>query len=243
MFGPKRYVVLGHSVISKNNTNKTVPEKVHLVFLGQCGHSYSRDHVHGPIFKSRSRTTNFLHSKNVNFYEPGAHYRNQVIEMPRLNREKLMHGIYKLPVNMLRKNLPKRRNAWFNTRPRNGSNLSGGQEEKALSNILNNISKKGGGTVIGVFCRGLGNVTKSNVTGGPTKSVNWKRHRAVKVESNAGTRYLSPRGGVSKFKTLRSIGPRKNFLKAIRESENIRPVPGPSGSHARTRFLGLLKKL
>ena len=243
MFGPKRYVVLGHSAIKTTDTNKTVPEKVHLVFLGQCGHSYSKDHLHGPIFKSRSRTSNFLHSKNVNFYEPGAQYRNQVVEMPRFNREKLMHGIYKLPVNMLRKNLPKRRNAWFNTRPRNGSNLSGGQEEKALSNILNNISKKGGGTVIGVFCRGFGNVTKSNVTNGPTKSVDWKRHRAVRVESNAGTKYLSPRGGVSKFKTLRSIGSRKNFLKAIRESENIRPVPGPSGSHARTRFLGLLKKL
>lgn len=243
MFGPKRYVVLGHSSISKNNTNKIVPEKVHLVFLGQCGHSYSRNHVHGPIFKNSSKTTNFLHSKNVNFYEPGAHYRNQVIEMPRLNLEKLMHGIYRLPVNILRKNLPKRNNKWNPTRPRNGSNLSKGREEAPLSNILNNISKKGGGTVIGVFCRGYGNVTRSNVTNGPVKSSNWKRHRAIRVNSSQGTKYLSPRGGISKFKTLRPVGPRKNFLKSIRESENIRPVPGPSGSHARMRFLGLLKKL
>ncbi len=61
MFGPKRYVVLGHSAIQSTNTNKTVPNKVHLVFMRKCGHRYSNNKKNAATLRSTNLTNNFLH--------------------------------------------------------------------------------------------------------------------------------------------------------------------------------------
>lgn len=161
--------------------------------------------------------------------------------MPLLNNGPLMHGVYKLPIN-IHKKLVEVRKGVFQTRTFSYDNLSERRTKMQLSNILNMISKKGGGTVIGVFCRGLGNVSKSNRT--PLRrTVLWKRNASVHVNTVKGTKYLSPRGGIAKYKTLRHLQSRKPYLNAIKNSEVIRPIPRASGSGARMRYWGLLKKL
>ncbi len=247
IFGPKRYVILGHSAIKPANVNQIVPKGVRLVFLSKCGYFYSKNWNHGPIFKNRGRTNNFLMSNQVQFYEPGTHYRNQVINMPKSNNVNLLHGIYKLPVNMLRRNrrkpyLNNKGRAKFPSRPvNNRNNLSRGQESMTISSILNKISKSGGGTVIGTFCRGYGKVAHSNVTNKGRKIEN-KRNRATVINANSGTRYLHPKGGIEKFKSLRPLVKRKNVLKAIWEAESVRPVPRPTGVK-KTKFFGFIKRL
>ena len=228
-FSPKRYVVLGHSGIVNTNKDEIVPPGVRLVFLSECGYTYTRNWEHGSILKNKSLTRNFLLSNKVQHYEPGNKYRDQQINMPKKNTASLLHGIYRLPVNLMRKNrLPKSLNGTYFTRPiNNRNNLSRGKESIPLSKILRNVSNKGGGTVIGIFCRGFENVSYSNIRG-PARTARQKRRRAVSINTG-GThkRYLAPIGGIEKYKSLRETKAREPFLKAIKKAEGIRPIPRP----------------
>ena len=264
---PKRYLILGHSGINYANANRVVPRGVRLVFLSQCGKSYTKNWYHHTIFKNKNKTNNFLMSNKVTFYEPGTRYRNQEVQMPEVNNAHpaLLHGIYKLPVNMERGN---RKPSYVNkgktmhySRPLNGkNNLSRGASTMRISSILDMISKKGGGTVIGAFCRGLGNVSRPN-TNNYNYRVEWpkmhnrkafgkkvqnKRNQSISVNALIGSsyksRYLHPKGGLNRYKSLRTIGERRAFKSAIKKSENIRPVPGPSGIK-KTKFFGFIKRL
>lgn len=259
LLGPKRYVILGHSAIQPSNTNQVVPKGVRLVFMGKCGYYYSKNWHHANIFKNKGKTNNFLMSNNVQFYEPGTHYRNQVINMPKVNNKNLLHGLYRLPVNMVRRNRRKPyKNAkgkmMYPSRPiNNKNNLSRGQESMTISSILNKVSKNGGGTVIGTFCRGYGNITHSNVANNANyrarypkivfgRAVEHKRNRATTINTNRGTKYLHPKGGIEKYKSLRPIGKRRNVMNAIKKAESVRPVPRPTGVKKKS-FFGLFKRL
>jgi len=249
MFRPKRYVILGHSKISVQNKDEIVPKGVRLVLLGQCGHVYSKNWEHAPILRSTNRTNNFLNSNKVQFYNAGNTYRNQVVNMPLKNEHSLLHGVYHLPVNMLqpRKCIKYNRNKCVehSTRPLPGSktrNLSRGSESARVSQILKAMSNKGGGTIIGIFCRGFENVAKSNTTNRGTRKAANKRNRATQVNSNYGTKYLGAKGGIEKYKTLRRIQHRKGYLNAIAKAESIRPIKPPTGVRRKPSFWNFLKK-
>jgi hypothetical protein len=253
MFRPDRYVVLGHSIIQNTNTNKIVPAGVTLVFLSECGYTYSRNRVHGPILKNERLTNNFLKSGKVLIYGPGSTYRDQVVSMPQTNKVNLLHGIYKLPVNLFRTNRPPRElldngKYRYYTRPNQPhtpipNNVSYGTELVRISGILDEVRTMGGGTVICSVCRGIENVAYSNILRLPKRTVFHKRRGAVSVKNgnNNPKRYLSPNGGVKKYMGLRRTKQRGPYMNAIKKAVNIKSgIPPPTGAKNSGLFARIL---
>lgn len=263
---PNRYAVLGHSDITIANKDAIVPRGVNLVFLSECGYVYSKNDEHRPILRNTQKTTNFLNSGKGLIYGPGSIYRDQYITMPLKNKVNLLHGIYKLPVNLSRprpapiartvpepspaeKKKKKKKKIVieydYPTRPVNTrNNLSRGREDIRLSEVLEMVSDMGGGTVIAVICRPVGNLTLSNAREKSTRKVAEKRLQAHEVYvKGKPLRFLGRLGGIETFKTLRPLKSRVKYRRAINNSESIRAsVPRPPARTKPGLFASLFGK-
>jgi hypothetical protein len=149
----KSYAILGHSRINNSLPIKQVPDNIILVFPSVCGQVFSRLAAFKPILRN-----NFLHklwlsreNQSKEIFIGGQKYTNQQVQFSNgpNKKSKLLYGVFKLPLN-------KKRNILLNkTRP------------IMLSSLLNKISKRGGGVVIALTCRGTPTVqilNKKNVT-------------------------------------------------------------------------------
>jgi len=149
----KSYAIFGHSRINNSLPIKQVPDNIILVFPSVCGQVFSRFSVFKPIL-----TNNFIHklwlsreNQSKEIFIGGQKYTNQQVQFSNGSNQKskLLYGVFKLPLN-------KKRNILLNkTRP------------IMLSSLLNKISKRGGGVVIALTCRGTPTVqilNKKNAT-------------------------------------------------------------------------------
>ncbi len=138
----KSWVLMGHSTL-RSPTTKKVPRNVTLVLMSKCGRQFNKNDTFHKIFKSDSLINKYLeHNKNKNVYESGNNYTNQFVQLETNNG--LPHGLYSLPTNIRSVDY---RFSEIRGRPK-------------ISNVLKTVKDRGGGVVIGMFCRGTPGVHK-----------------------------------------------------------------------------------
>ena len=92
-----KYLIDGHSIIDVNNYRETrLPPNVWLVMHSACGRSF---HINNEFHKVLHNKNNLkFYLSHAKLYGPGDLIPNQLITMTRLSRDKLLHGLFTLPL-------------------------------------------------------------------------------------------------------------------------------------------------
>jgi hypothetical protein len=222
------YAVFGHSGTRENFSTQRVPIGVTLVLLASCLRMFNNDDAVMDAFKNKASLNRFLNvldntnSDNVKrvkrmreIYHGGDEYTDHSIGMPKVNRG-MLHGVYSLPRDFSEVT---RSNAVFNSR---------NVERTRLSEVLEKVSKNGGGVVLGIFCRSVPGVLSLSSGG----------HRSVPhtVRSGSESRFLGL-GGLGTYMGLRPLSGRVEFMNQVRKALKLRrKVPRPSSVRVPTKF-------
>ena len=100
----KYYTILSHSGHEKKLNLKTVPDNIILVLVTKCGQSFSQNNKFKETYKNENKMKAYLENgqvnKNIYNKTTNPQYENQEIELNRYNKRILLHGVYKLPMNI-----------------------------------------------------------------------------------------------------------------------------------------------
>lgn len=98
----KYYTILSHSGHEKKLNLKTVPDNIILVLVAKCGEVFTQNNKFKEIYKNENKIKVYLENGQVNksIYNKTTPYENQEIELNRNNSRNLLHGVYKLPMNI-----------------------------------------------------------------------------------------------------------------------------------------------
>ena len=146
-----KYLIAGHSTINVNNyTEMRLRPNVWLVMHSACGETFNKNLNFHNIFHNQNKLKHYL--THVTLYGPGDLVPNQIITMKRASKEKLLHGLYTLPLS---ENVVTTKSAHV-IRTKSLLYRKGGGNYR-LSTLL-----KKPGIYIGMFCRTISG-TKPNV--------------------------------------------------------------------------------
>jgi len=94
-----KYLIAGHSIINVNNYRETrLPPNVWLVMHSACGRSFHINQNFHKVLHNKNNLKSYLTQKQTKLYGPGDFIPNQLITMTRLSRDKLLHGLFTLPL-------------------------------------------------------------------------------------------------------------------------------------------------
>ena len=163
-----KYLIAGHSSIDVNNYREMrLPPNVWLVMHSACGETFNKNHNFHNILHNQNKLKDYLH--NTMLFGPGDLVPNQIITMTRRTKEKLLHGLYTLP-------LPKNVVTTNSVHTARTQSLlyRKGEYHFRLSTLL-----KIPGIYIGMFCRTItgtnSNVSRRASSLVPTKTPPFKR--------------------------------------------------------------------
>ena len=138
----KAWILMGHSTLRSPVTRK-VPSGVTLVLMAKCGRQFNKNNKFRNMLMSNKNINNYLkHNNNKNVYKSGNNYTNQIVKLNIQNG--LPHGLFNLPINIRAANY---RFSYATGQPK-------------ISKVLDNVKRRGGGVVIGMFCRGTPGIRK-----------------------------------------------------------------------------------
>jgi len=98
----KYFTILSHAGHEKKLNLKTVPDNIILVLVAKCGESFTQNNKFKEIYKNENKMKAYLENGQVNksIYNKTTPYENQEIELNRNNNRNLLHGVYRLPMNI-----------------------------------------------------------------------------------------------------------------------------------------------
>lgn len=138
----KAYLLMGHSTL-RSPVSRKVPSGVTLVLMAKCGRQFNKNNKFRDMLKNNKSINEYLkHNENKNVYKSGNNYTNQKVKLTVQNG--LPHGLFNLPINIRAANY----------------RFSYVKEEPKISEVLNIVKRRGGGVVIGMFCRGTPGIRK-----------------------------------------------------------------------------------